>query len=105
MGILLDVKQTLESLQQGGYYLADAIKDVADAIKDVEDVRTLISHIHAALDGQEWNSGTAEYIADKLRDFGLEIRNPDDCDCDDRSWHGPQHDSACPLAGLDREAL
>lgn len=28
----------------------------------------------------------------------------DTCDCDDRSWHGAQHDSACPLAGLDREA-
>jgi len=23
----------------------------------------------------------------------------DDCTCDERSWHGPEHDSACPLAG------
>lgn len=23
----------------------------------------------------------------------------DDCDCADRSWYGPQHDTACPLYG------
>jgi len=22
-----------------------------------------------------------------------------ECDCDDRSWHGEEHDSACPLTG------
>jgi hypothetical protein len=25
--------------------------------------------------------------------------DPDDCTCDDRSWHGEEHDSACPLEG------
>lgn len=23
----------------------------------------------------------------------------DECDCDDRSWHGPEHDSECPCTG------
>ena len=27
----------------------------------------------------------------------------DDCDCADRSWYGDVHDSACPLAGRERE--
>lgn len=31
---------------------------------------------------------------------GAESADPDDCNCDDRSWHGEEHDSACPLAGL-----
>lgn len=22
-----------------------------------------------------------------------------DCDCDDRSWYGDEHDSACPVTG------
>jgi hypothetical protein len=26
----------------------------------------------------------------------------DDCTCADRSWYGPEHDSACPLAGRPR---
>lgn len=25
-----------------------------------------------------------------------------ECDCDSRSWRGPQHDEACDLAGVDR---
>ncbi len=29
--------------------------------------------------------------------------NISSCDCDDRSWHGELHDSACMLAGLKRE--
>lgn len=29
--------------------------------------------------------------------------DPEDCTCDDRSWYGPYHDSACPLAGWPRE--
>lgn len=27
----------------------------------------------------------------------------EDCDCEERSWFGAEHDSACPLAGLPRE--
>lgn len=34
---------------------------------------------------------------------GLPRENVDECDCDDRSWHGVEHDSACPLASLRRE--
>lgn len=26
--------------------------------------------------------------------------DPDECDCDERSWHGEMHDSACRLSGL-----
>ena len=36
-----------------------------------------------------------------LRELTLEITN-DDCTCDERSWYGPYHDSACPLAGKKR---
>lgn len=25
--------------------------------------------------------------------------DPEDCTCADRSWYGPEHDTACPLEG------
>ncbi len=28
----------------------------------------------------------------------------DECNCDESSWHGAEHQSACPLAGLARDA-
>lgn len=28
---------------------------------------------------------------------------PQECDCDERSWHGDEHDTACPLAGGKRK--
>lgn len=65
--------------------------------------RGLITSIHQKLDGKEWDSETTEAISEILDNYGLECRRPDDCDCDDRSWHGDVHDSACPLAGLNRE--
>lgn len=34
-----------------------------------------------------------------------EDTDPDDCTCADRSWYGPEHDSACPHAGESRPSF
>lgn len=31
------------------------------------------------------------------------VEEEDECNCADSSWYGPEHQSACPLAGLSRE--
>lgn len=61
-----------------------------------------LARIHAEMDGREWDAETKFSIAEDLRGIGLEVRDIDSCDCDDRSWYGEEHDSACPLAGLAR---
>jgi hypothetical protein len=41
----------------------------------------------------------AEYPPESARP---ESASGDDCDCAERSWYRPWHDSACPLAGEER---
>lgn len=93
---LKEVQETLESLGSGGL-------DLAAEVETVRMAHEVITCVHNKLDGKEWDSDTAESISEILDNFGLESRDPNDCDCDDRSWHGDVHDSACPLAGLNRE--
>lgn len=40
------------------------------------------------------------WLSAQLRADGID---EDECDCDERSWHGDEHDSACVLAGLPRD--
>jgi hypothetical protein len=39
---------------------------------------------------ERWNT-----LADDLQEHANES-----CDCAERSWYGPEHDSACPLTGV-----
>ena len=61
----------------------------------IADQLEALSRIHAEMDGREWDGETMSSVAEDLRGI-------DSCDCDSRSWHGEEHDSACPLAGLSR---
>jgi hypothetical protein len=94
MNILTRLKQLQEELNVRGPLAGAEV---------VRQAHELITCVHNKLDGKEWDSDTALSISEILDNFGLDCRNPDDCDCDDRSWHGDVHDSACPLAGLNRE--
>jgi hypothetical protein len=42
--------------------------------------------------------GAYNAILDLLEDTEP-TRGDMECDCADRSWYGPEHDSACPFAG------
>lgn len=37
---------------------------------------------------------TLEHLDDEIT-----VPSEEDCDCADRSWYGPEHDSACPCSG------
>ena len=76
---------------------------IAGLRHQLREAQKLIGQVHAVLDGEEWTADTAPAIAELLEQHGLTIRSVDECDCDDRSWHGVEHDSACPLAGLHKE--
>ena len=45
-------------------------------------------------------------VVEALAEWHEELTGAGDdreCTCDDRSWHGPEHDSACDFAGEERE--
>ncbi len=50
----------------------------------------------ADIDGQRELS---QMSVEDLFDDEEEEQDDDECTCDDRSWYGPDHDSACPLEG------
>ena len=47
---------------------------------------------------------TSEFISlfDAKENLIDDENEADQCDCNDRSWYGDWHDSACPLAGKPR---
>ena len=49
----------------------------------ITDAIACLSTITAILDGKEWDSETAESIADVLRDYGFEIRDLNQGDYND----------------------
>jgi hypothetical protein len=90
-----DLAEWLRSLDDGFNTDGELCREAANQLE-------ALSRIHAKLDGREWGADTAASIAEDLRGIGLEVRDLDDCTCDARSWHGPEHDTLCPLAGIAR---
>lgn len=78
--------------------------------EDEEDLDRFTNHYECPECGTTWSDNWSCACNDECPGCGLSDIEPhestdhhaDDCDCDDRSWHGDQHDSACPLAGQDR---
>lgn len=66
-----------------------AAKDILDAISEAK----------AALVGDS-NDAEHDALVSFVQAIGLEIP---ECDCDERSWHGEGHDSACPQRAWQKE--
>jgi hypothetical protein len=70
--------------------------DLETAISDLICDLLHFARFHPTMDA-------AEIHARALRTFEQEIAEEANCDCPDRSWYGPYHDTQCP-AGIAAEA-
>ena len=82
------IKETLETLKDGGFDMDEDIAAVDQAIE-------LITSVHKLVDGLEWNGQSSSDLIDTLVSHGLDVRSPDDCDCDEE-----EHATTCPLYGV-----
>jgi len=62
------------------------------SVAEVEEFRTILSDMLKGID-----TTAAQMEAEAEPEL-----TEDDCDCHERSWYGPVHDTACPLAGRPR---
>lgn len=72
-----------------------AVRTLQDCLREVSSSDTVV-----APSGKRITKEQAEARAGLIPES--DWIDEEDCDCADRSWYGPQHDSACPLAGRDR---
>lgn len=82
---------------QGLQLAASKYTEIANSFSDVPNLKAQF----------EKQASDATRIAMLIWDamtIGLAVEEPseEDCDCNDRSWYGENHDSACPLAGQAR---
>lgn len=75
-----------------------AVRTLQDGLREVSSSDTVV-----APSGKRITKEQAEARAGLIPES--DWIDEEDCDCADRSWYGPQHDSACPLAGRDRRKV
>lgn len=87
-------ERCLDCADSSGHCPACSIIERCDECGEELDEEEAIVHVCAHVDTQGDAAIDAEIAADEA-----------ECDCSERSWYGPEHDSACPLAGQKREVL
>lgn len=106
MSIKSEITSSLPNIEP--WVLAEQLRLAASGAQSITTDQLLVaanqlgalSSIFTEMDGREWNSDTANSISLDFQGIGLNCRNQDDCDCTDRSWDGPEHDSACTSLAL-----
>lgn len=83
----------------------DSGSDFYDRSEACAAVAKLRDHLEAT--GQwAWDKDADPILKDEpapVDDEAEDEPSEDDCDCNERSWYGDWHDSACPLAGKPRK--